>query len=102
MFQLKLIPAGMNTERELTALSEKDDEITYVIGQRGSRKIVCGGHSYICAKVNGDRKYWVCAKQRSKNCKARLITNKDETNLVIRNEQHNHQSEHSTSRSKAN
>lgn len=74
---------------------EKNCDIHYVTGQRGSRKIVCGGFSYICAKVNGDRKYWVCAKQRSRNCKARLITNGNETMFIRRNQSHNHHSEHS-------
>lgn len=80
------------------SLSEqtKDDsnfDVSYVTGQRGSRKIVCGGYSYICAKINGDRKYWVCAKQRSRKCKARMITNADETVFVRRNQEHNHHSE---------
>lgn len=72
--------------------------IHYVTGQRGSRKIVCDGYSYICAKVNDDRKYWVCAKQRSRNCKARLITNGNETVFIRRNQVHNHSPEHSKER----
>lgn len=74
----------------------KDDSnfgVRYVTGQRGSRKIVSEGFSYICAKTNGDRKYWVCAKQRSKKCKARLITNANETVFIRRNQEHNHGSE---------
>lgn len=78
-----------------SSLTGSKDSIHYVTGQRGSRKIVCGGFSYICAKVNGDRKYWVCAKQRSRNCKARLITNADESIFIRRNQFHNHDSEHS-------
>lgn len=76
----------------------KDDSdvgVRYVTGQRGSRKIVFEGYSYICAKTNGDRKYWVCAKQRSRKCKARLITNAPETVFIRRNQEHNHPSEHS-------
>lgn len=78
---------------------DQDCSIHYVTGQRGSRKIVCDGFSYICAKINRDRKYWVCAKQRSRNCKARLITNADETLFIQRNQYHNHKSESSASRS---
>lgn len=78
--------------------AKEDSSIHYVTGQRGARKIVCGGFSYICAKINGDRKYWVCAKQRSRNCKARLITNGDETIFIRRNQSHNHNSEHSRPR----
>lgn len=64
--------------------------IQYVEGQRGSRKMVCGGYSYICAKVKKGRKYWVCAKQRSRNCKARLITDVEEIKFYTRNLLHNH------------
>lgn len=77
----------------------KDDSnlgVHYVTGQRGSRKIVFEGYSYICAKTNGDRKYWVCAKQRSRKCKARLITNANETLFIRRNQEHNHNSESRT------
>lgn len=101
VYKLKLNSDGLKmNDREITVAAEKEDtncEIHYVTGQRGSRKIVCGGYSYICAKINGDRKYWVCAKQRSRNCKARLITNADETLFIRRNQLHNHNSERSTS-----
>lgn len=71
--------------------SMDDFSVSYVKGQRGARKIVCNGYSYICAKVKSNRKYWVCAKQRSRNCKARLITDSDETFLMRRNQDHNHE-----------
>lgn len=71
-------------------------DVRYVTGQRGSRKIMCEGYSYICAKINGDRKYWVCAKQRSRKCRARLITNRNETLFIRRNQEHNHNSENVT------
>ncbi|KAM7359499.1 FLYWCH-type zinc finger-containing protein 1-like, partial [Cochliomyia hominivorax] len=66
------------------------NSIQYVEGQRGSRKMVCGGYSYICAKIKKGRKYWVCAKQRSRNCKARLITDIEEVEFYTRNLLHNH------------
>jgi hypothetical protein len=36
--------------------------------------MVYDNFTFICAKTIKDRKYWVCGKQRSKNCKARLIS----------------------------
>lgn len=69
---------------------DKTARIRYVIGQRGARKIVSDGFSYICAKSGKNRKYWVCAKQRSRNCKARLITDSEETFFLLRNRDHNH------------
>lgn len=67
-----------------------DNTVHFVTGQRGARKIYCDGFSYICAKISKKKKYWVCAKQRSRNCKARLITDADETVFVRRNQQHVH------------
>lgn len=75
---------------------EHDRTIHYVTGQRGNRKIFCGGFSYICAKISKNRKYWVCAKQRSRNCKARLITDADETFFLKRNQNHTHIGEKAT------
>lgn len=91
----------MNLNNAVTKSEAKDNNafsIQYMTGQRGSRKIVSGGFSYICAKANGDRKYWVCSKQRSRNCKARLITNGNETVVIRRNQFHNHSSEQSAKR----
>lgn len=76
---------------------KNDVLIHYVTGQRGSRKIVHEGFSYICAKSNTKRKYWVCGKQRSRNCKARVITDLDETFFIRRNQLHNHGPDHSKS-----
>lgn len=64
------------------------------MGQRGSPKILHNGFSYICAKSIKNRKYWVCAKQRSKKCKARIITDEKGESLKTRNVEHNHQAEY--------
>ncbi|XP_055850827.1 uncharacterized protein LOC129915353 [Episyrphus balteatus] len=64
--------------------------VQYETGQRGSRKMIYSGHGYICAKIQNNRKYWVCAKQRSKNCKARLVTDIGETQFNVRNMEHTH------------
>lgn len=92
--EIKLLSVVQGNKMPLTHCKNDTGSISYVTGQRGSRKIQCGGFSYICAKITGDRKYWVCAKQRSRNCKARLITNVDESVVVPRNQIHNHGSEH--------
>ncbi|XP_059220137.1 uncharacterized protein LOC131995386 [Stomoxys calcitrans] len=74
------------------------ESINYVKGQRGSRKMVCGGFSYICAKIKKGRKYWVCSKQRSRNCKARIITDLEEAEFYTRNLTHNHGEDNSLSK----
>uniref|UniRef100_A0A1B0GN78 FLYWCH-type domain-containing protein n=1 Tax=Phlebotomus papatasi TaxID=29031 RepID=A0A1B0GN78_PHLPP len=58
---------------------------TYVVGQRGTPKILYEGFTYICTKSIKNRKYWVCSKQRSRGCRARIITDYDETELITRN-----------------
>lgn len=65
-------------------------EYSFVSGQRGAPKILYDGFSYICAKKSNNRKYWVCAKQRSRNCKARLITGANGRLEVSKNVFHNH------------
>lgn len=65
-------------------------------GQRGAPKMLYDGYSYICAKQCNDKKYWVCGKQRSKNCKARLISGKEGRLQVSRNVYHNHPPESET------
>lgn len=75
---------------ETGAHEAMDNGVRFVTGQRGARKIYCDGFSYICAKASKKRKYWVCAKQRSRNCKARLITDAAETEFILRNQQHIH------------
>ncbi|KAL1402711.1 hypothetical protein pipiens_005971 [Culex pipiens pipiens] len=64
--------------------------ITYITGQRGAPKIVYGDYSYVCAKHIKNRKYWICSKQRSRGCKARLITDSDDKLFITRNLDHNH------------
>lgn len=64
--------------------------VQYERGQRGAKKLIYCGHAYVCAKVKKLRKYWICAKQRSKNCKARIVTNLDESQFSMRNMTHTH------------
>lgn len=75
------------------ASDSPDRTVHFITGQRGAHKIFCGGYSYICAKTCQKRKYWACAKQRSRNCRARLITNTEETVFLRRNNDHNHPKE---------
>ncbi|XP_053697225.1 modifier of mdg4-like isoform X8 [Sabethes cyaneus] len=63
---------------------------TYITGQRGAPKILYSGFSYVCAKHIKNRKYWICAKQRSKNCKARIITDSEDKLFITKNLTHNH------------
>uniref|UniRef100_A0A1L8DCL6 BTB domain-containing protein n=1 Tax=Nyssomyia neivai TaxID=330878 RepID=A0A1L8DCL6_9DIPT len=70
--------------------AKKSPLFTYVVGQRGTPKILYEGFTYICTKTIKNRKYWVCSKQRSRGCKARIITDYEETELITRNSRHTH------------
>lgn len=67
-----------------------------MLGQRGAPKILYDNYSYICAKKIKDRRYWVCAKQRSRKCKARLITDENGALFLVKNTFHNHVAEFCT------
>lgn len=62
----------------------------YFTGQRGKPKILFENHTYICSKHLKNRKYWTCGKQRSQACRARLITDSDNTMLLARQLEHTH------------
>lgn len=77
--------------------AEQTKNYSFVKGQRGAPKMIYDGYSYICAKQINEKKYWVCGKQRSKKCKARLISDKDGKLQVTKNAiYHNHPPESST------
>lgn len=76
------------------------EKVYYINGQRGSRKMICGDYSYVCASVHGNRKYWICAKQRSKNCRARIVTDLEEVQFFAKNLNHNHNADHGETTSK--
>ncbi|XP_055595720.1 modifier of mdg4-like isoform X32 [Uranotaenia lowii] len=71
-------------------LFHSNPPFTYVTGQRGAPKIVYEGFSYVCAKHLKNRKYWICGKQRSRSCRARLITDSEDKLFIVRNVNHNH------------
>ncbi|KFB53264.1 AGAP003439-PT-like protein [Anopheles sinensis] len=66
---------------------------SFVVGQRGSLKIVHNDFTYICVKQLKNRKYWTCSKQRSRKCNARLITDVSVTMIIARNTNHTHPTE---------
>lgn len=72
--------------------SNISESVYFVTGQRGKPKLVINGYSFIRNKTTAERLYWNCAHTKSKKCRARIVTAKDENfkNLKINNLQHNH------------
>lgn len=62
------------------------------MGQRGKPKLVVKGYAFIRNKTTAERLYWICAHTKSKKCRARLVTPKDENvqQLILKNVVHNH------------
>ncbi|XP_058170972.1 modifier of mdg4-like isoform X13 [Anopheles ziemanni] len=87
---------GTGTEQSAQALCSDRGIIrnfSFVVGQRGSLKIVHNDFTYICVKQLKNRKYWTCSKQRSRKCNARLITDVSVTMIIARNTNHTHPTE---------
>lgn len=53
-------------------------------------KLVLNGFSYFRNNAVQDRTYWLCSKNRSIKCKARLITLSKTNEVIIKNQRHNH------------
>lgn len=70
-----------------------DSSVSFGVGQRGRPKLLFGGFSFICAKHLDNKKYWVCAKQRSRKCRARIVTDGLGTTIKRTNLTHNHPDE---------
>lgn len=64
--------------------------LIYVSGQRGSPKLVVQGYSFIRNKGNKTTTYWRCSRAKMKNCKAKVVTNRDSNKICLTNPEHNH------------
>uniref|UniRef100_A0A336LHZ9 CSON002388 protein n=1 Tax=Culicoides sonorensis TaxID=179676 RepID=A0A336LHZ9_CULSO len=55
-------------------LNLKGIQVKTIFSQRKKPKIILDGHTFCCAKLIRERGYWVCSKEKSKKCRARLIS----------------------------
>lgn len=55
------------------------------------------GYSYFRNNGNMDRTYWLCSKNRYLKCKARIITKIKSKEVIIKNQDHNHDPDFSCS-----
>lgn len=51
-----------------------------------------GGYEYFRNNARGTKTYWLCARNRYLRCAARIITCSATGELIIKNQQHNHDS----------
>lgn len=66
-----------------------DLAVQFVRGTKGP-KLLLGGYSYFRNNGNGDRTYWLCSKNRYHKCNARVITKSNTREVIIKNQNHNH------------
>ncbi|XP_041447586.1 uncharacterized protein LOC121403822 [Drosophila obscura] len=68
--------------------------IMIVKGTKGKPKLLMGGYEYYRNNSRGSKTYWLCARNRYLRCAARIITCSTTGELVIKNQQHNHDAHH--------
>lgn len=56
-------------------------------------KLVLDGFSYFKNNGNPNRTYWLCSRNRYGKCKARIITMNSTREVIIKNQNHNHEPE---------
>lgn len=56
-------------------------------------KLILNGYSYFRNNSNAERTYWLCSRNRYQKCKARLITLHASREVIIKNQNHNHEVE---------
>lgn len=71
-------------------------DLRFERGVKGKPKLLLGGFAYFRNNSNCGRTYWLCSRNRYLKCKARLITRLDCSDVVIKNQNHNHPPEYET------
>ncbi|XP_037728921.1 modifier of mdg4-like isoform X15 [Drosophila subpulchrella] len=64
--------------------------IMIVKGTKGKPKLLMGGYEYYRNNSRGSKTYWLCARNRYMGCAARIITCSVTGELIIKNQQHKH------------
>ncbi|XP_063705202.1 modifier of mdg4-like isoform X29 [Culicoides brevitarsis] len=67
--------------------------IKITFSQRGNPQIMHHGFTYCCAKVIREKGYWVCNKERSRKCRARLISDSNTGLVRVKQPDHTHKPE---------
>lgn len=67
--------------------------LRFVRGNKGNPKMLYNGYAYFKNNARDAKTYWLCARNRSQKCKARIITLDGSRELVLKNQWHNHEQE---------
>lgn len=68
---------------------EGANNLVFIAGQRGNFKLVLDGYSYVRSKDYRDTSYYRCS-QRKYKCKARIIVNRTNDEIVMKTLDHTH------------
>lgn len=63
--------------------------VTITTGSKGKPKLIFNGYSFFQNNNNQKATYWLCSRNRSLRCKARIVTKNDGV-YYITNDDHNH------------
>uniref|UniRef100_A0A2M4CV37 FLYWCH-type domain-containing protein n=2 Tax=Anopheles darlingi TaxID=43151 RepID=A0A2M4CV37_ANODA len=59
-------------------------------GTKGRPKLVMGGYAFFRNNCARNKTYWLCSKNRTIKCKARIITLDGSAGMILKNQNHNH------------
>ncbi|XP_058057598.1 modifier of mdg4-like isoform X24 [Anopheles bellator] len=78
--------------------NEDDGEIKHVFpqdlrmetGSKGRPKLVMGGYAFFRNNCARNKTYWLCSRNRTIKCRARIITLDGSSGMILKNQHHNH------------
>uniref|UniRef100_A0A2M4B0D9 FLYWCH-type domain-containing protein n=1 Tax=Anopheles triannulatus TaxID=58253 RepID=A0A2M4B0D9_9DIPT len=59
-------------------------------GTKGRPKLVMGGYAFFRNNSARNKTYWLCSRNRTIKCKARIITLDGSAGMILKNQIHNH------------
>uniref|UniRef100_A0A182IYE6 FLYWCH-type domain-containing protein n=1 Tax=Anopheles atroparvus TaxID=41427 RepID=A0A182IYE6_ANOAO len=65
-------------------------DIRMETGSKGRPKLVLDGYSFFRNNSNNNKTYWLCSKNRTIKCRARIITIDECSGMILKNQTHNH------------
>lgn len=72
----------------------RTQKLRFVRGSKGNLKMLLGGYAYFKNNCNTDRTYWLCSRNRKIKCGARIITRASTSEVMLKNQMHNHEPEY--------
>ncbi|CAG9808509.1 unnamed protein product [Chironomus riparius] len=62
----------------------------YTVSNKGKLILVLNGYEFYKEKERKDKCFWVCRRRFTHKCKARVLQNRTENKIELRNTNHSH------------